>query len=176
MKPLSSGAEMSEQDHGQLRRHRLLLLALGSLALGPLALGLLAACSDKRAPPPPAAPAAVSAAADADASLFGPTEKLFFEAGSNRLPADSAELLARVAESARANGGAAVLISAFHAAASGAADAAANAELSAHRADAVRHALEANGVPKERLSVAKALPTAAGTPAMESQRVELRVQ
>lgn len=168
---------MSEQDHGQLRRHGLpLLLALCLLVLCPLALGLLAACSDKPAPPPPAAPAAATAPADADASLFGPTEKLFFEAGSNRLPADSTELLARVAESARANGGAAVLISAFHAAANGAGDAAANAELSAQRADAVRHALEANGVPKERLSVAKALPTAVGTPAKESQRVELRVQ
>ena len=171
MKPLSFGAQMSEQDHGQLRRHGLLLLALC-----PLALGLLSACSDKPLPPPPAAPAAATAPADPDASLFGPTEKLFFEAGSNRLPADSSELLARVAESARANGGAGVLISAFHAAASDAGDAAANAELSAQRADAVRHALEANGVPKERLSVARALPTAAGTPARESQRVELRVQ
>ena len=167
---------MSEQDHGQLRRHCLLLLALGRLALCPLALGLLAACSDKPVPPPPAAPAAVTAPDEADASLFGPTEKLFFEAGSSRLPADSAELLARVAESTRANVGAAVLISAFHAAASGAGDAAANAELSAQRAEAVRHALEANGVPKERLSVAKALPAAAGTPAKQSQRVELRVQ
>ena len=157
---------MSEQDHGQLRRHGLLLLTLG----------LLAACSDKPAPAPPAAPAAATAPADADASLFGPTEKLFFEAGSSRLPADSSELLTRVAESTRVNGGAAVLISPFHAAASGAGDAATNAELSAQRAEAVRHALEANGVPKERLSVAQALPTAPGTPAKESQRIELRVQ
>lgn len=168
---------MSEQIHGHF-----LWCAASAVRTGvharirvaglPVALALLAACSDKTVSPPPA-PSAAASAADAEALLFGPAENLYFDVGSNRLPLDSADVLARVAESARANGGTAVLISAFHDAAG---DAAANAELSAQRALTVRHALEANGVPQERLLIAKAAPAAAGAQAKDGRRVELRLQ
>ena len=170
---------MSEQIHGLFRCCAALAVRTGvcariRVAGFPVALALLAACSDKTVSPPPAPPAATAtSAADAEASLFGPTENLYFDVGSNRLPVDSADLLARVAESARANGGVAVLISAFHDAAG---DAAANAELSAQRALTVRHALEANGVPPERLLIAVAAPAASGAQAKDGRRVELRLQ
>ena len=170
---------MSEQIHGHFRCCAASAVRTGVCARIPVAgfavaLALLAACSDKTVGPPPAPSAATATAvADAEASLFGPTENLYFDVGSNRLPVDSADLLARVAESARANGGVAVLISAFHDAAG---DAAANAELSAQRALTVRHALEANGVPQERLLIAAAAPAASGAQAKDGRRVELRLQ
>ncbi len=52
-------------------------------------------------------------------------------------------VLAKVADAARANGGVSVLISGFHDASG---DPEKNADLAKRRAQAVRHALEANGV------------------------------
>ena len=121
------------------------------------------------------APAAVAtgAPAAAAASTAAPVERLYFEVGSPTLPSDAAEVLARVADAARASAGAAVLISGFHDATG---DAAQNAELAKNRALAVRHALEANGVPPERLLMSKpAVTTGEGDP-KEARRVELRLQ
>ena len=172
---------MSEQIHGHFRccaalavrtgvcaRIRVAGFPVAVVVAAVVVVTLLAACSDTTVSPPPA-----PSAADAEASLFGPTENLYFDVGSSRLPVDSADVLAWVAESARANGGVAVLISAFHDAAG---DAAANAELSAQRALTVRHALEANGVPPERLLIAKPAPAASGAQTKDGRRVELRLQ
>ena len=127
-----------------------------------------------------AAPAAPAAATDAAASApvvaneagMAP-ERLYFEVGSPALPADATELLARVAEAARASAGATVLISGFHDASG---DAAQNAELAKNRALAVRHALEANGVAPDRLVMSKPAFTTGGGDPKEARRVELRVQ
>jgi len=123
------------------------------------------------AEPHTATPAEAPAVAGRAAAA--PIERLYFDVGSPALPSDAADVLARVADAARASAGATVLISGFHDASG---DAAQNAELAKNRALAVRHALEANGVPPERLQMSKpAVTTGEGDP-KEARRVELRLQ
>jgi outer membrane protein OmpA-like peptidoglycan-associated protein len=99
-------------------------------------------------------------------------ERIYFDVGQDSLPADATDVLNRVAEAARSNGGT-VLISGFHDASG---DAAANAELAKRRAQRVQHALEANGVTAEHLQLSKpALTTGDGDP-QAARRVELRLQ
>lgn len=101
------------------------------------------------------------------------TERIYFDTGSAALPADSMEVLNRVAELARAQAGVNVVISGFHDATG---NAASNEELSKERALAVRHALEANGVAPDRLVLAKPAVTTGGGDEREARRVELTLQ
>jgi outer membrane protein OmpA-like peptidoglycan-associated protein len=120
--------------------------------------------------PRPGGPAA--AAATAGTAAAPGVERIHFEVGQDSLPADATDVLNRVAEAARSNGGT-VLISGFHDASG---DAAANAELAKRRAQRVQHALEANGVTAEHLQLSKpALATGDGDP-QAARRVELRLQ
>lgn len=109
----------------------------------------------------------------APAAVLGPVERLYFEVGSDALPADAGEILARMADAARATTSAQVLISGFHDASG---DPEKNAELAKNRALAVRHALEANGVDPQRLIMAKPAVTTGGADAREARRVEVRLQ
>ena len=120
---------------------------------------------------PPKAPKAPAQAAAAPAAAAAP--RVYFEVDSDALPGDAAELLARVAEEARAKPGAAVLISGFHDASG---DPEHNADLAKRRAQAVRHALEANGVAPAQLVLDKPQQTLGGGDAREARRVELRIQ
>lgn len=120
---------------------------------------------------PPKAPKAPAQAAAAPAAAAAP--RVYFEVDSDALPGDAAELLARVAEEARAKPGAAVLISGFHDASG---DPEHNADLAKRRAQAVRHALEANGVVPAQLVLDKPQQTLGGGDAREARRVELRIQ
>ena len=120
---------------------------------------------------PPTAPKAPAQAAAALATAAAP--RVYFEVDSDALPGDAAELLARVAEEARAKPGAAVLISGFHDASG---DPEHNADLAKRRAQAVRHALEANGVAPAQLVLDKPQQTLGGGDAREARRVELRIQ
>ena len=120
---------------------------------------------------PPKAPKAPAQAAAALATAAAP--RVDFEVDSDALPGDAAELLARVAEEARAKPGAAVLISGFHDASG---DPEHNADLAKRRAQAVRHALEANGVAPAQLVLDKPQQTLGGGDAREARRVELRIQ
>lgn len=115
------------------------------------------------------APGAVAAAPAAAAAL----PRVYFDVDSDALPADALAVLAAVAEAARANPAAAVLISGFHDATGNPEH---NADLAKRRAQAVRHALEANGVPPERLQLAKPQQTTGGSDPKEARRVELRLQ
>jgi outer membrane protein OmpA-like peptidoglycan-associated protein len=135
-------------------------------------IALAASTVMKAAPAVPAAAADAAAPVAANEAGMAP-ERLYFEVGSPALPADAAEVLARVAEAARASAGATVLISGFHDASG---DAAQNAELAKNRALAVRHALEANGVAPEHLVMSKPAVTTGGGDPKEARRVELRVQ
>ncbi len=110
-------------------------------------------------------------AAAADEAL-GPVERIEFEPGSAALPPDSTQALQRAAESARADGGLAVLVLPFQAAS---ADASARA-LAESRARAVRHALEANGVPPQQIIIARPEPVLESNLAPNVDRVELRLQ
>jgi outer membrane protein OmpA-like peptidoglycan-associated protein len=121
---------------------------------------------------PPAA-AVPSLPATAPVVVSEAAERLYFDVGSDTLPADAMGVLAKVADAARANGGVSVLISGFHDASG---DPAKNADLAKRRAQAVRHALEANGVAPERLVMSKPELTAGGADPREARRVELRVR
>ena len=102
-----------------------------------------------------------------------PDGRVYFALGSNALPVEASDELARVADAARAQAGQLVLISGFHDASG---DPAANAELAKQRALAVRHALEANGVAPDRLMLDKPSATAGGADAREARRVEMRLR
>jgi outer membrane protein OmpA-like peptidoglycan-associated protein len=123
--------------------------------------------------PRPAGPAAAAATAGTGATAAATgVERIYFEVGQDSLPADATDVLNRVAEAARSNGGT-VLISGFHDASG---DAAANADLAKRRAQRVQHALEANGVTADHLQLSKpALTTGDGDP-QAARRVELRLQ
>ncbi len=131
--------------------------ALGVLAAVLLA-GVYVAQLRGQFSPPAAAPVAV-APPSADKPP-GPV-RVAFEDGSDRLAPAAQEQLAGLAESARAEAGAIVEISAFHAQGG---DLTRERDLAARRAQAVRHALEANGVAAARLRSGIG-PAGAGTSA-----------
>jgi len=144
--------------------------ALGAIAavVALVIAGVLTLAISRSGPPKaPAAPA--SAAAPAEAAL----PRVYFEVDSDALPADAMDVLNRVAEAARANPGAAVLISGFHDASGNPEH---NADLAKRRAQAVRHALEANGVPAPQLVLDKPQQTLGGGDPREARRVELKLQ
>jgi outer membrane protein OmpA-like peptidoglycan-associated protein len=102
-----------------------------------------------------------------------PEGRVYFELGSDALPAEAVEILVKVADAARAQPGKVVLISGFHDASG---DAATNAELAKKRAQAVSHALEADGVAPERLILDKPIVTTGNGDAREARRVEMRLR
>ncbi len=114
----------------------------------------------------PAKPASVAAPQEAQ-------PRVYFEVDSDALPADAAEVLNRVADAARGKPGTTVLISGFHDATGNPEH---NADLAKRRAQAVRHALEANGVTPSQLVLDKPQETTGGADAREARRVELRLQ
>ena len=111
--------------------------------------------------------------AAATAGADEPAGRVYFAIGSDALPTESSELLVQIADAARARADKVVLISGFHDASG---DAAQNAELAKRRAQAVRHALEANGVAPDRLVLDKPALTEGGADAAEARRVELRLR
>ena len=119
-----------------------------------------------------AAPAA-TIAAPAPVETTAPEGRIYFELASDALPGDAADVLAKVADAAHASPGKVVLISGFHDASG---DAAKNAELAKNRALVVRRALEAIGVPADRLVMDKPALTAGGADAREARRVEMRLR
>ncbi len=136
-----------------------------AFALAALAAGL----AWLRSPPPPPAAEAASAAAALGATPDA-VERIYFDAGA-ALPAHAAELLERIAVAAR-SGEAALRIVGYYEAGR---DEAGNAALAEERAQAVRHALEANGVAPARLVIAR--PAAAdSTNPREGRRVEVLLQ
>ncbi len=142
--------------------------ALGAVAVvvaGVVAGVLMLAVARSGAPGAPTT--AGTAASDAAA-----VPRVYFEVDSDALPADAMDVLDRVAEAARSHPGAAVLISPFHDARG---DPARNAELAQRRALAVRHALEANGVPAALLQLDRPRQTLGGGDPREARRVEIRL-
>lgn len=119
---------------------------------------------------PPTAPAAVVASKPDAGQADGFID---FDLGSAALPNDAAAVLDRVATAARAGTSASVLISGYHDASG---DAVQSAELAKERAQAVRHALEANGVAPDRLVMAKPIVAEGGTDPRQARRVELRLR
>ncbi len=124
----------------------------------------------------PAAPAVqredVGEAAEEVALIGEPALRLYFELGQASLSPEAVSALSAVAERARSSGDT-VYISGFHDASG---SAAANAELAKQRALAVRHALEADGVPPAQLVLRRPALTLGDGDPREARRVELHLQ
>jgi K(+)-stimulated pyrophosphate-energized sodium pump len=116
-----------------------------------------------------AAPAAATAAASAEAAR---EVKVYFALGKADLPAESSEALVKLAEAQRTSGGM-VVVSGYHDASG---DAAQNAELAKQRAMNVAHALEANGVAKDRIELKKPEQLVGAANADEARRVDVKLQ
>ena len=149
-------------------RHGLMVVAflVVRVVAGVLGLGIKTAAS-RGAASAVVPSAAGTPPAGAPQGEFAPPEKLSVAVGSDTLPADSDAVLARVADTVRAQNGVSVLISGFHDAAG---DPEANADL------AKRRALEANGVAPDRLVMSRPELTAGGPDDQEARRVELRLR
>ncbi|WCM91143.1 OmpA family protein [Acidovorax sp. NCPPB 2350] len=99
----------------------------------------------------------------------GSVVKFFFASGKADLAADAAPALADVIRAVKEDGRR-VLVSGFHDATG---DAAANAELAKQRAQAVRDALVAGGVPADRIELRKPELTQGAGNNAEARRVEV---
>lgn len=129
--------------------------AIAALAIV-AALVLAAVFSGKAVQQQAAAPVSEAAPVASETPL-----RLSFEAGSAKLAPDSSEALVRLADAARVAADSKVLIYGFYPKAAGASE----AELASARAQAVRHALEANGVAAARLQIQVAEDMAEGAAA-----------
>jgi len=121
---------------------------------------------------PAVAAHAEPAAAVATAPAAAPGTKFYFESGKADLPADGAASIASLADAAKANAAAKLVISGYHDASG---DPAQNAELAKQRAMAVRDALKTAGVAEDRIELKKPEQLNAGD-AAEARRVEVSVQ
>lgn len=99
-------------------------------------------------------------------------ERVYFEGvdgADEALPAAAAEVLARVAAAARADGQVSVLIA-------GVRERNGDTTRAQRRALRVRHALEADGVPPAQLLLGQPLPAPRSRAAKDSARVDIRLQ
>ena len=157
------------QENDAAQTHALMVLA-GVVALvvaGVIALATGSTLQAARKGP------ARNAAASAGAAEAGITGRIDFAGGSAGLPNGAAAILERVADAARADPNRVVQIASHHA---GSGDALQEAELAKQRAEAVRHALEANGVAPAQLQMDAPVPTTGSVDGRAGGRVELRVQ
>ncbi len=90
-------------------------------------------------------------------TAFALPETLYFTPDSDLLPVDASESLERVAELARGKAGTEVVVTPFHDAHAAGVFA---FELALRRAQVVKHALEANGVASDSISVRQPEPVA----------------
>ena len=157
---------MSDQENPEQK----FALGLVALIVAAIVAAVIALGAWKARPHPASASAAPAAAA---AGATDGVERIHFELGQDLVPADATEVLSRVATAARANAGAVVSVSGFHDASG---NAASNEDLAKRRAQAVQHALEANGVSGGQIKLNKPVLTTGGTDAKEARRVELRVE
>ena len=95
-----------------------------------------------------------------------------FDDGKDGLPDNAREALGRVAETARRSNFTMVQITAFHDAEPRNGN---TAVLAGKRAEAVRHALEANGVPPAQMLVTQPVSVPGGTDPHIARGVELEV-
>lgn len=124
---------------------------------------------------PAAAPAATPAPVVAAAPVAaGPAKAvLYFDTGKADLPADGEKSLADVVAALKANTAVKVQLSGFH---DTSGNPALNEELALNRARAVRAALEAAGIARDRVVMAKPAVTTGSGDAREARRVEVTVQ
>lgn len=147
----------------------LLFGLLGGLALKTVNDKKKAVVATAAAKPAPAAAAEVLLDAPLEGDVAG---KLYFASGAAALPDDAAATIAAIKTAADAAGTRKLVLSGFH---DSTGDPAKNAELAKERAKAVRAALQAAGVPAERIALRKPESTTGGGDDKEARRVEVRV-
>lgn len=157
---------MSDRDDTRQRTTLRRRVAAGVAVLALAALAAAYVAWRGPAPQPPSDPVAVAAlAATPDA-----VERIYFDSGA-ALPVHASELLARIADVARADEAPLRIVGYYETGG----DAARNVALAEERARAVRHALEANGVAPARLVVAPVAAADSANP-REGRRVEVILQ
>lgn len=124
-----------------------------------------------------AAAKAQAPAAKAEVLIEGPLTgelagTLFFASGAAALPADAASAVAAAKTAAEAAPTAKIVLSGFHDATG---DPARNAQLAKERAQAVRDALKAAGLPADRIALRKPESTTGDGTSQEARRVEIRL-
>jgi outer membrane protein OmpA-like peptidoglycan-associated protein len=163
---------MSDQDNDETRRAGLWVV----FTVVGLVVAAVIGFATVRTLTAPAAPAAqredVGETAEEAALIGEPVLRVYFELGQASLSPETVSALSAVAEQARSSGNT-VYISGFHDASG---SAAANAELAKQRALAVRHALEADGVPPAQLVLRRPALTLGDGDPREARRVELHLQ
>ena len=147
------------------------LMALGGVVALVLAgvIALAAATTmhaGRKAPPRSAATSATAV----EPAVEG---RIDFATGSAALPNGASAVLERVADAARADPSRVVQILSYHLASD---DSAQGAEAAKQRAQAVRHALEANGVAPAQLQMDEPVLITDGADAATGRRVELRLR
>jgi outer membrane protein OmpA-like peptidoglycan-associated protein len=148
---------MNTQNNESTHQALLLVAVLVTLVVaGVVGLGVATARADR--------PAVAQDGAAPQPALGDPVT-LYFAPGSAALPTEANELLAATAELARSGPGAMVRIVPAQAA---------SRELAVQRGQAVRHALEANGVSPGLMQVQDPLP-ASGADVRAAQRVDILV-
>ena len=126
------------------------------------------------APAPTPAPAPVAAAPQAAAAVHAPpAAKIYFASAATELPADSAAKLADIVAYLKANPKAVAVLSGYH---DPRGSKETNEQLALNRARAVRASLEAAGIAKERIDMAKPQVTTGSGPDEEARRVEVSVR
>lgn len=167
---------MDENDDGA-RVGLWVVIGIITLLLFGLIGGLGIRALGKKPAPAVAAAAAPAAAAPAEALLDAPLSgeivaKLYFDLAKADLPADATAALTPALKALADNPAKKLVLAGFH---DPSGDAAVNAELAKNRAKAVRTALTAQGVDAARVLLRKPEQTAAGGPADEARRVEVRL-
>ena len=125
--------------------------------------------------PGAAAPAATTPTASTPPEASGPTSgpnEVVFAPGSDKLPTQSAESIARFSEGARGVGGMVRMTARYLTGANKAKD----LELAKGRTSAVRHALQSNGVKAEQMQVELVEMPADALDAKDVDRVELALR
>jgi hypothetical protein len=123
------------------------------------------------AAPAAAEPPVASTQPEASGPTSGPNE-VVFAPGSDKLPTQSSESIARFSEGARGVGGMVRMTARYLTGA----DKAKDLELAKARTSAVRHALQANGVKAEQMQVELVEMPAGALNATDAHRVEMALR
>jgi outer membrane protein OmpA-like peptidoglycan-associated protein len=106
-------------------------------------------------------------------TAYGPIQTLYFALDSARLNAAATDALLRVIETARAHPAATVLVAAIEPQPG---EAGINPRLGYQRALTVRHALEAQGLAPDRITILRPAPAGARDDARRARRVDVRLE
>jgi hypothetical protein len=166
---------MSESRPAQRNSSRTVVIAAVALLIVIAIAGIVLAGRSEAPAPSAAASGAAPATASTQPEVAGPTSgpnEVVFAPGSDKLPTQSSESIARFSEGARGVGGMVRMTARYLTGANKAKD----LELAKGRTSAVRHALQSNGVKAEQMQVELVEMPAGGLADKDVNRVELALR